>query len=89
MNKTIENLGLDSQERSFPAQFPPIRVEYAVPEIMAQASFLSLARRSVTRGCKGKMKVRQGFNRGTTELTAPIMFVVDVTKPFSVPAKFG
>ena len=28
------------------------------------------------------------FNSGTTELTALIMFVVDATKPFSVPAKF-
>jgi len=27
-------------------------------------------------------------NSGTTELTALIMFVVDATKPFSVPAKF-
>jgi quercetin dioxygenase-like cupin family protein len=26
------------------------------------------------------------FNDGTTELTALIMFVVDATKPFSVPA---
>lgn len=29
----------------------------------------------------------QVFNSGTTELTALIMFVVDATKPFSVPAK--
>jgi quercetin dioxygenase-like cupin family protein len=28
------------------------------------------------------------FNAGTNELTALIMFVVDATKPFSVPAKF-
>jgi len=28
------------------------------------------------------------FNSGTTELTALTMFVVDATKPFSVPAKF-
>jgi hypothetical protein len=28
------------------------------------------------------------FNGGTTDLTALIMFVVDATKPFSVPAKF-
>ena len=28
------------------------------------------------------------FNSGATELTALIMFVVDATKPFSVPAKF-
>lgn len=28
------------------------------------------------------------FNAGTTGLTALIMFVVDATKPFSVPAKF-
>ena len=28
------------------------------------------------------------FNAGTTELTALIMFVVDATKPFSVPATF-
>jgi quercetin dioxygenase-like cupin family protein len=28
------------------------------------------------------------FNAGTGELTALIMFVVDATKPFSVPAKF-
>ena len=28
------------------------------------------------------------FNSGTTELTALIMFVVDATKPFSVPARF-
>jgi quercetin dioxygenase-like cupin family protein len=27
------------------------------------------------------------FNAGTTDLTALIMFVVDATKPFSVPAK--
>ena len=27
------------------------------------------------------------FNSGTTELTA-LLFVVDATKPFSVPAKF-
>lgn len=30
----------------------------------------------------------QVFNAGSTELTALIMFVVDATKPFSVPAKF-
>jgi len=28
------------------------------------------------------------FNAGSTDLTALIMFVVDATKPFSVPAKF-
>ena len=28
------------------------------------------------------------FNSGTTDLTALVMFVVDATKPFSVPAKF-
>ena len=28
------------------------------------------------------------FNAGTTDVTALIMFVVDATKPFSVPAKF-
>ena len=36
MNKKIENLGLDGDKRTSPAQFPPIRVEYAVPEIIAQ-----------------------------------------------------
>jgi quercetin dioxygenase-like cupin family protein len=30
----------------------------------------------------------QVFNSGTSDLTALIMFVVDATKPFSVPAKF-
>jgi quercetin dioxygenase-like cupin family protein len=30
----------------------------------------------------------QVFNSGTTDLDALIMFVVDATKPFSVPAKF-
>jgi hypothetical protein len=30
----------------------------------------------------------QVFNAGTTDLTALIMFVVDATKPFSVPAAF-
>jgi hypothetical protein len=30
----------------------------------------------------------QVFNAGNTDLTALIMFVVDATKPFSVPAKF-
>ena len=30
----------------------------------------------------------QVFNSGTIDLTALIMFVVDATKPFSVPAKF-
>jgi hypothetical protein len=30
----------------------------------------------------------QVFNDGTTELTAIILFVVDATRPFSVPAKF-
>jgi hypothetical protein len=30
----------------------------------------------------------QVFNGGTTELTAIILFVVDATQPFSVPAKF-
>lgn len=30
----------------------------------------------------------QVFNGGTTDLVALIMFVVDATKPFSVPAKF-
>jgi uncharacterized RmlC-like cupin family protein len=29
----------------------------------------------------------QVFNAGTTDLTALIMFVVDASKPFSVPAK--
>jgi Cupin domain len=28
------------------------------------------------------------FNSGTTEFATLIMFVVDATKPFSVPAKF-
>ena len=28
------------------------------------------------------------FNAGKTDLNALIMFVVDATKPFSVPAKF-
>ena len=36
MDKKIENLRLDSHERTSPAQFPPIRVEYAVLEIIAQ-----------------------------------------------------
>jgi hypothetical protein len=27
-------------------------------------------------------------NSGTTELTALVMFVVDASRPFSVPAKF-
>ena len=31
--------------------------------------------------------VMQVFNSGTTNLDALIMFVVDATKPFSVPAK--
>jgi hypothetical protein len=31
--------------------------------------------------------VMEVFNSGTTDLTALIMFVVDATKPFSVPAK--
>ncbi len=31
----------------------------------------------------------QVFNAGTTDLTALIMFVVDATKPFSVPTKFN
>jgi hypothetical protein len=30
----------------------------------------------------------QVFNSGTTDLTALIMFVVDASKPFSIPAKF-
>jgi hypothetical protein len=30
----------------------------------------------------------QVFNSGTTDLTALIMFVVDASKPFSVPATF-
>ena len=29
------------------------------------------------------------FNSGTTELTALIMFVVDATKPFSVPGSLS
>jgi hypothetical protein len=32
--------------------------------------------------------VMQVFNGGTTELTTIILFVVDATRPFSVPAKF-
>jgi len=36
MNKKIENLGLDSDKRSSPAQFPPIRVEYVVLKTIAQ-----------------------------------------------------
>ncbi len=28
------------------------------------------------------------FNAGTTDLQAPIMFVADASKPFSVPAEF-
>jgi len=31
----------------------------------------------------------QVFNAGTTDLTALIMFLVDATKPFSVPTKFN
>jgi hypothetical protein len=36
MNEKVENLGLDGYERTFPAQFPAFRVEYAVLEMIAQ-----------------------------------------------------
>jgi hypothetical protein len=45
MNEEIENLGLDSHKRTSPAQFPPIRVEYAVLEKIAQDKFPLVARR--------------------------------------------
>jgi hypothetical protein len=45
MNKKVENLGLDSHKRTFPAQFPPIRVEYAVRETIAQEKIPLVTRR--------------------------------------------
>jgi hypothetical protein len=45
MNKKIDNLRLDGHKRTFPAQFPPIRVEYAILEIVAQDSIPLVARR--------------------------------------------
>jgi quercetin dioxygenase-like cupin family protein len=65
-------------------------------------SFYVIAGRLGQRTPQGEMNVEAGhsmnghpagmtmevFNSGTTELDALIMFVVDATKPFSVPAKF-
>jgi hypothetical protein len=65
-------------------------------------SFYVIAGRLGQRTAQGVMNVEAGhsmnghpagmtmevFNSGTTELDALIMFVVDATKPFSVPAKF-
>ena len=65
-------------------------------------SFYVIAGRLGQRTPQGVMNVEAGhsmnghpagmtmevFNSGTTELDALIMFVVDATKPFSVPAKF-
>lgn len=65
-------------------------------------SFYVIAGRLGQRTPQGVMNVEAGhsmnghpagmtmevFNNGTTELDALIMFVVDATKPFSVPAKF-
>ena len=47
---------------------------------------MNVGRPCTERTC-GRMTIKV-FNSGTTELTALIMFVVDATKPFSVPAKF-
>ena len=65
-------------------------------------SFYVIAGRLGQRTPQGEMNVEAGhsmnghpagmtmevFNSGATELDALIMFVVDATKPFSVPAKF-
>jgi hypothetical protein len=59
MNKKIENLGLDSYKRTSPAQFPPIRVEYALPEIVAQGNIPLIAprvRKCNTRSPKEKWR---------------------------------
>jgi hypothetical protein len=57
MNKKIENLRLDSHKRTFPAQFPPIRVEYAVLEIIAQDNIpLVIRRKCNTRSPKKKWR---------------------------------
>jgi hypothetical protein len=57
MDKEIENLGLDSHERTFPVQFPPIRVEYAVSEIIAQDKIPLVTRRKCnTRSPKEKWR---------------------------------
>jgi hypothetical protein len=56
MNKKIENLGLDSYKRTSPAQFPPIRVEYAVPEMIAQGRIPLSAPCGSIAVSKGKME---------------------------------
>ena len=57
MNEEIENLGLDSHKRTFPAQFPPIRVEYAVLEMIAQDKIPLVApRKCNTRSPKKKWR---------------------------------
>jgi hypothetical protein len=57
MNKKIENLGLDSHKRTFPAQFPPIRVEYTILEIIAQDEIPLVALRECnTRSPKEKWR---------------------------------
>jgi hypothetical protein len=55
VNKEIENLGLDRHRRASPVQFPPIRVEYAVLEKIAQERIPLVAPgESVTRGPQRK-----------------------------------
>jgi hypothetical protein len=56
MNKKIEDLGLDSHKRTFPAQFPPIGVEYAVLEIIKQDKIPLVARRKCNTSPKEKWR---------------------------------
>jgi hypothetical protein len=57
MNEEIENLGLDGHKRAFPAQFPPIRVEYAILEMISQDKIpLVVRRKSNTRSPKEKWR---------------------------------
>jgi hypothetical protein len=58
MNKKIENLWLDSYKRVSPAQFPPMRVEYAVLKKIAQDGipFIAPARNCNTWAPKEKWR---------------------------------
>lgn len=63
---------------------------YVVAGKLGQRTPHGIAYVEAGHGMNGHMAgmTMQVFNAGTTDLTALIMFVVDATKPFSVPAKF-
>ncbi len=56
MNKKIENLGFDRHKRALPEQFPPIRVQYAILEMITQDKIPLVARRKFNTSAKEKWR---------------------------------